>query len=116
MGIFGPRPRKILWQVHDSLRSRGHFDLDPRVVDLSLLNGYAEVAHRGIPRFGLSVDLGWRTQLIFFIKGDTWGYCTLHVLEGPSFALGEVLEFNFAPSIRDITYEVLALIETLRVD
>ena len=104
----------MLWRVHDSLRARGQSDLDPRVVELARLPGYMELGPAGIPPFGLSLDLAWRVQLIFFIDGGTWGYCTLEVIEGPSMALGEELEFDFAPANRDITYEILALIEKLR--
>lgn len=116
MVLFGPRSKKMLWTVHDSLNARGHSDLDPRVVDLARLPGYMELSPMGIPRLGLSLDLGFRVQLIFFIAGGTWGYCTLEIFEGPSMALGEELEFDFAPANRDITYEILALIEKLRAD
>jgi hypothetical protein len=116
MGLFGPSSKKMLWKVHDSLRARGHSDLDPRVVDLGRLSGYLQIGPMGIPRLGLSLDLAWRVQLIFFITGGTWGYCTLEIFEGPSMALGEELEFDFAPENRDITYEILALIEKLRAD
>ena len=116
MGLFGTSSKKMLWTVHDSLHARGYSDLDPRVVDLARLPGYIELSPMGIPRLGLSLDLGFRVQLIFFIAGGTWGYCTLEIFEGPSMALGQELEFNFAPAHRDITYEILALIEKLRAD
>ena len=116
MGLFGPSPKKMLWRVQDSLLERGHSDLDPRVVDLARLPGYMQIGPRGVPRFGLSVDLAWRTQLIFFIEGGAWGYCTLTPLEGPTYDLGEQLEFDFGPANRDITYEILSLIDQLRAD
>jgi len=116
MGLFSPSPKKMLWQVHDSLRARGHFELDPRVVDLARLPGYIDIGPLGVPPLGLSLDLAWRTQLLFFIESGTWGYCTLHVLEGPTFSLGDELEFDFGPANRDITYEILDLVELLRAD
>jgi hypothetical protein len=116
MGLFGGKAPRMLWKVHDSLRQRGHFDLDPRVVDLARLPGYMEIGPLGVPRFGLSLDLAFRLQLVFFIENNSWGYCTLHVLEGPTFKLGDELEFNFGPASRDITYEVLGLIDLLRAN
>lgn len=114
--MFGRSAPKMLWRVHDSLRQRGHSDLDPRVVDLARLPGYMEIGPLGVPRFGLSLDLAFRLQLIFFIENNSWGYCTLHVLEGPTFALGDQLEFDFGPANRDITYEIIDLIELLRAN
>lgn len=116
VGLFSSSAPRMLWRVHDSLKQRGHFDLDPRVVDLARLPGYMEIGPLGVPRFGLSLDLAFRLQLIFFIENSSWGYCTLHVLEGPTFSLGDELEFDFGPANRDITYEILELIKLLRAD
>ena len=116
MGLFSGSAPRMLWRVHDSLKQRGYFDLDPRVVDLARLPGYMEIGPLGVPRFGLSLDLDFRLQLILFIENDSWGYCTLHVLEGPTFRLGDELEFEFGPANRDITYEILDLIDLLRTD
>jgi hypothetical protein len=106
-----------LWKLHDSLRIRGHDALDPRVVDLSRLPGYAKVAESGIPPVGLSVDLAFRLQLIFFITGSQWGYATIKLTEeAGGFEAGNTLNFNFSPYRRDITYDAIALVEKLRSD
>jgi hypothetical protein len=108
---------KPLWKLHDSLRARGNDNLDPRVVDLSRLPGYARVAESGIPPLGLSVDLGFRLQLIFFITGSQWGYGTIKLTEEfGGFEVGDTVNFNFSPSRRDITYDVIALVEKLRAE
>ncbi len=114
--MFGGK-KKALWKLHDSLRSLGHNELDPRVVDLSRLPGYARVAERGIPPLGLSVDLGFRLQLIFFITGSQWGYATIKLTEEfGGFELGNTVNLDFSPSRRDITYDAIALVEKLRAD
>lgn len=114
--MFGGK-KKALWKLHDSLRARGFDDLDPRVVDLSRLPAYSKVAAHGIPAVGLSVDLGFRLQLIFFIVGSQWGYATIKLTEEfGGFEVGNSVNFNFGPSQRDITYDAIALVEKLRAE
>lgn len=104
----------MLWRVHDTLRQRELFELDPRVVDLARLPGYREIGPLGVPRFGLSLDLAFRLQLVFFVESRYWGYCTLNVLEGPTFSLGEELEFDFRPANLDISNDILEVVSSLR--
>lgn len=114
MGIFSPSPKKMLWRIEDSLRGQGHTDLDPRVVDLSLLPGYSRIGSMGVPAIALSLDLYWRTQLCVFIKEGMWGYAIVKIVDGPSSELGDVLKFGFAPVSKDITHEILQIVEDLR--
>ncbi len=68
----------------------------------------------GVPALALSLDLYWRTQLCLFIKEKMWGYATVKITDGPSSELGEVLEFGFAPASKNITHEILQIVEDLR--